>query len=76
MHMRVGGNLFAAATVCALLGCSNAPGEPSGPLGLRPQDVRIPRERAEKVLKVLESANDHNARLERMEQQLFDEKTQ
>ncbi len=31
----------------------------------------IPREHAEKLLKVMESANAHNARLERMDQQLF-----
>jgi hypothetical protein len=49
--------------------------EPSGPRGLTQEDVGIPREHAEKVLKVLESANEHNDRLERMEKELFAEDT-
>ncbi|MGB8224967.1 MAG: hypothetical protein WCF10_20430 [Polyangiales bacterium] len=68
--MRVGGILFASFV---LLGCSITQAEPSAPLGLHPEDVATPKARAEKVLKVLESANDHNARLERTEQQLFDQ---
>lgn len=36
----------------------------------------IPREHAEKVLKVLQTAHARNDRLERLDQQLFDETTQ
>jgi hypothetical protein len=35
----------------------------------------IPKDSAEKLLKVLQSANAHNARLERMDQELFGENT-
>ena len=118
------------AVLCATAGCSIGKAEPSGPLGLTPEDVGreasdddlmnygqeqidaddprnrirsalqklgqedkipenaspeelqalleekvekglIPREHAEKLLKVMESAHAHNARLERMDQELF-----
>ena len=35
----------------------------------------IPKEHAKKLLKVLQSADEHNQRLERMDQQLFGENT-
>jgi len=73
--MRVGGILLMACALCALGGCLGGEVEPSGPRGLTQEDVGIPREHAEKVLKVLESANEHNDRLERMEKELFAEDT-
>jgi len=62
-----------AVALCATEGCLGGESEPSGPRGLTQEDVGIPREQAEKVLKVLESANEHNDRLKRMDQQLFAE---
>ena len=59
------------AAFCLLAACSERTTEASGRRGLTKADVGIPKERAAKVLKVLESANDHNDRLQRMEQQLF-----
>lgn len=50
--------------------------ERTAAFGLSGEPGRIARgapERAERVLKVLESANDHNDRLHRMDQQLFGE---
>ena len=115
--MRIGGLLFAAAALCALIGCTEP--EPSGPLGLTPPDApedeldprarirgaleklghddeipedaslaelealldekvqrgTLPEEHAKKLLKVLESADQHNKRLEDLDQQLFGEST-
>jgi hypothetical protein len=73
--MRFGGILLLAVAFGALAACSGRTPEPSGPRGLTEADVGIPRERAAKVLKVLESASDHNDRLQRMDQQLFAEDT-
>ena len=64
-----------AIALCAVMGCLGGEVEPSAPRGLTQEDVGIPREHAEKVLKVLESANEHNDRLERMEKELFAEDT-
>lgn len=71
--MRFGGILLLALAICASAACSGRTTEPSGPRGLTEADVGIPRERAAKILKVLESASDHNDRLQRMDQQLFAE---
>lgn len=68
--MRVGVIFFADVVLCASLGCSTGQAETPGPLELNPEDVGIPRGRAEKVLG---SAHDRNERLERMEQRLVDE---
>jgi hypothetical protein len=57
----------------ASAGCTEGTTEPSVPRGLTAADVGIPKERAAKALKVLESANDHNDRLQRTERQLFAE---
>jgi len=62
-----------AVALCASAGCSGSTIEPSGPRGLTEADVGIPKQRAAKALKVLESANDHNDRLQHMEEQLFAE---
>jgi|GEM_PF-2229380 len=72
--MRGWGILLVAGALCASVGCSKKEAERSGPLGATSEDVGIPREHAAEVLKVLESANAHNDRLQRMEQRLFDEK--
>jgi hypothetical protein len=71
--MRMVGVLLVAVMWCVSLGCLGGEAEPSAPRGLTQEDVGIPREHAEKVLKVLESANEHNDRLERMEKELFAE---
>jgi len=50
--------------------------EASGPRGLTEADVGVHKGRAAKVLKVLESANDHNDRLQRMDERLFADDSQ
>ena len=75
--MRVGGLLVIGALLCGLALWVTREAEETTAFGLSGQPGRIARgapERAEKVLMVLESANAHNDRLDRMDQQLFGEK--
>lgn len=74
--MRVGGLLVLGVLLCGLALWVTREAEETTAFGLSGQPGRIARgapERAEKVLKVLESANAHNERLHRMDQQLFGE---
>ncbi len=65
--------LVGVALIGAALSFESEP-EPSGPLGLGPSDrSSIPKEKAAKVLKVLESANEHNDRLHQLDEQMFGE---
>ena len=74
--MRIGGLLLLGALLCCAVFWATREVEPPANYGLSGEPgrlVRVAPERAEKVLKVLESANDHNARLNQMDQQLFGE---
>jgi hypothetical protein len=74
--MRVGGLLLVGALLCGLALWVTREAERTAQFGLSGEPGRIARgapERAEKVLKVLESANHHNDQLDRMDQQLFGE---
>ena len=67
----VGILLVGVALIIAALSLDGEP-EPSGPLGLGPPDRgSIPKDKAAKVLKVLESANEHNDRLHELDEQMF-----
>jgi len=74
--MRVGGLLLVGALLCGLALWVTREAEETTAFGLSGEPGRIARgapERAEKVLKVLESANAHNERLDQMDEQLFGE---
>lgn len=74
--MRVGGLLLLGALLCGLALWVTREAEETTAFGLSGEPGRIARgapERAEKVLKVLESANAHNDRLDQMDEQLFGE---
>jgi hypothetical protein len=74
--MRVGGLLLVGALLCGLAWWVTREAEETTAFGLSGEPGRIARgapERAEKVLKVLETANAHNDRLDQMNQQLFGE---
>mgnify|MGYP001547909071 FL=1 len=75
--MRIAGIvLVGVALIGAALSLDSDP-EPSGPLGLtQPVRSNIPKEKAAKVLKVLESANDHNERLRELDDQMFGDDAQ
>ena len=47
--------------------------EPEALLDEKVERGLIPKEHAQKLLKVLQSAEHHNRRLERMDEQLFDD---
>jgi hypothetical protein len=74
--MRVGGLFLVGALLCGLALWVTREAEETTAFGLSGEPGRIARgapERAEKVLKVLESANAHNDRLDQMDEQLFGE---
>ncbi len=74
--MRIGGLLVLGVLLCGLAVWVTGKAEETTAFGLSGEPGRISRDapqRAEKVLKVLESANDHNNRLDQMDQQLFGE---
>ncbi len=74
--MRIGGLVLLGALLCGAAFWATREAEPPTNFGLSGEPGRIVRvapERAEKVMKVLESANAHNDRLNRMDQQLFGE---
>ncbi|MGB5267024.1 MAG: hypothetical protein WBN30_10570 [Polyangiales bacterium] len=72
--MRVGGLVLVGALLCGLALWVTREAEQTTAFGLSGEPGRIARgapERAEKVLKVLESANAHNDRLDQMDERLF-----
>ncbi len=74
--MRIGALLLLGALLCGSVSWATRNEEPVGNYGLSGEPGRLVRYapgHAEKVLKVLESANEHNDRLQQMDQQLFGE---
>jgi hypothetical protein len=70
--MRIVGILLVGVALMAGALSFDSEPEPSGPLGLtQPDRSNIPRDKAAKVLKVLESANEHNDRLQELDEQMF-----
>ncbi|MGB7475432.1 MAG: hypothetical protein WBM26_04410 [Polyangiales bacterium] len=72
--MRVGGLVLVGSLLCGLALWVTHEAEETTAFGLSGEPGRIARgapERAQKVLKVLESANAHNDRLDQMDEQLF-----
>ena len=72
--MRAAGILLVALALFAAVMSLDSEPEPSGPLGLTEHEPSgIPREKAAKVLKVIESANEHNDRLQELDDRMFGE---